>query len=131
MTKIVLLIYIIRKYIIVVSRLPNRTEFKMSSRNPNVFNSSMLFRVKFDRTELRTVLLHLNHFYEFGSIFKKSSKISQFVCMSFEFYAYFIKVLDSKLKPKVTQTEFQILLKISVLFEKNIYLRMTFIKYLL
>jgi len=43
--------------------------------------------------------------------------------MSFEFYAYFIKVLDSKLKPKVTQTEFQILLKISVLFEKDIYLR--------
>jgi hypothetical protein len=49
----------------------------MASRDPNFLNISMFFRVRFDRTELCFIafesyyliyLMHLNDFYEFGSI---------------------------------------------------------------
>ena len=62
---------------------PNRTELNMASRDPNFFNISMFFRVRFDRTELCFIafewfymmyLMHLNDFYEFGSIEPNSKK---------------------------------------------------------
>ncbi len=55
----------------------NRTELNMASWDPNFFNISMFFRVRFDRTELCFIafewfymiyLMHFNDFYEFGSI---------------------------------------------------------------
>jgi hypothetical protein len=50
-----------------------RTELNMASRDPNFFNISMFFQVRFDRTELCFIafesfymmyLIHLNDFYE-------------------------------------------------------------------
>jgi hypothetical protein len=62
---------------------PNRTELNMASRDPNFFNISMFFRVRFDRTKLCFIafewfymmyLMHLNDFYEFDSIKPNSKK---------------------------------------------------------
>ncbi len=62
---------------------PNWTELNMASLDPNFFNISMFFRVRSDRTELCFIafewfymmyLMHLNDFYEFGSIEPKSKK---------------------------------------------------------